>query len=211
MEPISRRNILSALVLAAAGGSSGTENIGHETSIGLAAPKSGTIAEILVTEGENIKTGHSVCRLKPDDEHYALARFKTFESMLAIEEQLFSDQQLALRREILFINLNVARAYLEFAKFKLRDDQSSIESGTLNLHAHVEQDKAAIAKAEGEVRKAEIYIDSFNFSVSQGKQRLELLRSFLPNELQLIESKIDTLDVQRALAAVEKRLKTNRN
>src|ERR1700726_2060146 len=67
MEPIPRRNMLSALLLAAAPALPASE----QRAMMLAAPRNGAIQTILVKDGQHIIAGSKICELKPDDERLA--------------------------------------------------------------------------------------------------------------------------------------------
>jgi multidrug efflux pump subunit AcrA (membrane-fusion protein) len=187
--------MLSALLLAAAPALPASERRGMI----LAAPRNGCIQAILVKDGQHIDSGSKICELKPDDEDFAIARIEKFKKILALEEQFFSDDQVALRREILTINLGVAKVYLAYAKAKLECEKLAVTAGKAGCYTEP-QAWAAEKKAEGEVRKAEINLAQFDFSVKQAKQRFELLQDYIPHETQLVQSKLALLDVVSPIA-----------
>jgi multidrug efflux pump subunit AcrA (membrane-fusion protein) len=166
----------------------------------LAAPKNGAVSKLLKSDGALIKAGETVCELERDDETYTASKLTTFNELLALEEELLTDGNVKQQRELLKIALDIAQAYKNYADQKLAWMKAGEAIGNGLTLLDVGQAAAALAKAIGEVRKAEINLDNFDFSVDQARKRLALLRRRIPDETQFLHAKIERLTIVSPVA-----------
>ena len=157
----------------------------------LMSPKDAFILSVSAAAGSQVKVGDVVCQLDTEDEDRALDRISLAQALLALEDIKLTAANVASRRQVLELANTTAQAYSTFAKFKYELDDTAvnglhfpIEPGDSPGDAEigVQQDIAAMTKANSELTKTTLALQRFDFTIQQLKQKQTLLEAQLSKE-----------------------------
>jgi multidrug resistance efflux pump len=159
-----------------------TPNEPSDNRIYVLSPKDAFVTTTNVSHGASVSAGDPVCRLDYSDEDKRRDAVKAAQSMIDLEAEAFTDDQVAKRRKMLETSLSSAQATLDFATKKATKIEAMADMG---LKTKVESDQVALAKtiADCELQKAQLALDRFDFSITQLKSKKDLIDSQLAIEL----------------------------
>ena len=160
----------------------------------ICSPKSGVIRHVFVANGSALQTGDAICNLDSDDEDRALDRLQALEDLYKIEARVLEPEIVEGRRRFLELNLETARAYVQFAKAKAMS--AAIQLMFTPIDQLQTQTAAALIKANAEETKALKQLELFDFSIKQAKERMALVKTQLDKERKFINSQHTRLQIK---------------
>ena len=192
-----------------------------ETEIKISSDVSGEITEMYVKEGQHVKKGDLLCRIKPDNYESLLQRAQAsvkstqagLKSTLALLDQSkasFENARLIYERQkSLFENKLIAQQDFEAALTQYKSAEAnvkSIESNVLSATYGIEGNEAALKEARNNLEKTFIYAPAdatiSKLSVEQGERVVgvsgmsgtELMRLANLNEME-VSVEINEIDI----------------
>jgi len=161
----------------------------------IAAPKDCFVVEVFPKDNHPISFNDKIAILDSEDEDRGIERISLAMQFIALQEECIFDSPMNIRREILQSTLEVARAYLQYARLRIDDEYSHMAGGTSDGSFNLRQGMAAQIRAEAEVNRASSALDLFDFNVSQARQKLGLIKAAIPKEQAALTIKKNRLNL----------------
>jgi len=161
----------------------------------IAAPKDCFVVEVLATHGAHVSKGEKIAILDSEEEDQIIERISMAMQFLDLQEESISESQIKVRKEILESTLGVAQSYLTYAKVRMDPLALGTEIGQMPPPGVLEQSKAAVVRAEAEVKRAGSALELFDFNVSQARSKLKIIKEAVPKEQQAANLKKKRLEL----------------
>jgi len=153
------------------------------------SPKDGIVEKIFPVDGAHVLEGETLFQLDTIEEDRALERIRLSAGLIGVEENYLSVAQVALRRRVFEIAVELTKAYVDFANRKLKWDHDAVLTRTAAPIIEW-QSEAGVTKANKEYEKANLALESFDFNITQAKERTRLIKEELPREERHVQTKI---------------------
>jgi biotin carboxyl carrier protein len=167
------------------------------------SPKDGFVAEISTSDGANVVEGAIICRIDPEDELRIKGQVEMAGQFIRLQGNLLTPEQIASRRRLIEIALEIAAKYVEYASAKLVVEKDKQRIGE-SVEIEVKQAETALVKAAAEKEKADLTLRAFEFYTKQIVDSQKIVQDQIAHELAYVEQKIQRLKV---LAPVKGTLK----
>ncbi len=177
-EKVSKRNIVETV--------SANGKIQPETELKITSDVSGEIVEMMVKEGDQVKKGQLLCRIKPDMYESAIERVNaTVNSSKANLKTTMAQVEQA--------KANLANAEASFARNKKLFDQQAISQMEFDASkATVEAARANVAGLEENIKASEYNVKSVEASLKEANSTLDKTYIFAP-----VDGTVSKLNVEK--------------
>lgn len=165
---------------------SATGKIQPETELKITSDVSGEITEMLVKEGQEVKKGDLLCRIRPDT--YVSAKERMNATVNTTRENLKSQQA-----QLLQAKASLANAEAIFNRNKKLYDQKTISQQEFEAaQAQFEGAKANVASLQAAVKAGEYNIESTEASLREAETTLEKTYIYSP-----VDATVSKLSVEK--------------
>lgn len=161
----------------------------------LKSPKDGFVAEITARNGDNVVEGAVICRIDPEDELRIRGQVEMAGQFIRLQGNLLNPEQIASRRRMIEIAVEIAAKYVEYATAKLENEKIAQRVGPGSEIA-VKQAETALVKATAEKEKADLALKAFEFYTKQMLASQEIVKNQITAELAYVERKMERLTIQ---------------
>ena len=180
-------------------------NIGpttSDTSITVRSPKDGFVETVNLKQNDPVQAGVIVVIMDDDDEQRLLTRLNAATALVEIEARALADDQVAQQRELLTIASNLVDSFIK----RTAADETIISTlarvgslatqGTVEDIDTVNQLGNAASKLDAEKQKLAIALKTFEFSITQAKDRNAAVSQQLREEISSVKARIARLSVK---------------
>lgn len=177
-EKVTKRNIIETV--------SANGKIQPETELKITSDVSGEIVEMLVKEGDQVKKGDLLCRIKPDMYESAIERVNaTVNSSKANLKTTMAQVEQA--------KANLANSEASFARNKKLFDQNAISQMEFDASkAQVEAARANVNGLEENIKASEFNVKSVEASLKEANNTLDKTRIYAP-----VDGTVSKLNVEK--------------
>ncbi len=177
-EAASTRNIIEVV--------SATGKVQPETELKITSDVSGEITELLVKEGQEVKKGDLLCRIRPDT--YVSAKERMNATVNTTRENLKSQQA-----QLLQAKASLANAESQYNRNKKLFDQKTISQQEFEAaQAQYEGAKANVTALQAAVKAGEYNIESTEASLREAETTLEKTYIYSP-----VDATVSKLSVEK--------------
>lgn len=150
-------------------------------------PHDGRVLDVMVRPSTRVRAGEQLLSLSADDAG-AHAQVVTFERLVAVQDQMLSDPQLAPRRAVVTATLTFCREQHEFCK-RVHDYVTRQRSLGLTSQDAVLGTELALAKTGTEHEQARLAVELLEMEIQVARERLGLLRERVSFEKSSLEQR----------------------
>jgi biotin carboxyl carrier protein len=158
------------------------------------SPKDGFVAEISMSDGANVVEGAIICRIDPEDELRIKGQVEMAGQFVRLQGNLLTPEQIASRRRLIEIAVEIAAKYVEYASAKLVVEKDKQGIGG-SVEIEVKQAETALVKAKAEKEKADLTLKAFEFYTKQIGDSQKIVQDQIAHELAYVEQKIQRLKI----------------
>jgi hypothetical protein len=165
-------------------------------TIPVRCPKNGIISSIssIAIKSGDIVESDLICQVAFDDEALSIDRLRVAQALLEIDARVLSEDHVKNRRRTVEIAIEITNAYVRYAQSKYERDKVENDLGVTS-DLLLLQSATAVAKAKAEKEKAEIALKMFDFNLQVMRERHELVKAQMIEEIKFVIGKRDQLKI----------------